>query len=145
MASPVVVTATGACPLFGTGCILGSTAVAGTGSGTGSDNYGFPWSTGMLTASATLGPATLDSTFIQTGSDGRTSMGSGPITLVAGMLTARDVGTSYASIDTVTMLLAGTGGIGNAPALAPVGIAAFTALMALAGGYGLSRRNRRDL
>ncbi len=141
------VLATGACPAplsILKGCILSSTPVAGTGPGTNNDNMGFPWTTGMITGQATLGPATPDSNYVATGSDMRTSMGSGSLTLVASAVVQRSVGTTFVSMDSIKMTLAPESVAASAPALAPVGIAAFTALMALAGGYGLSRRNRRD-
>jgi hypothetical protein len=141
------VLATGACPAplnMLNGCILSSTPVAGTGDGAGSTNYGFPWTTGMITGQATLGPLTPDSNYVATGTDMRTSMGSGSLTLVASAIAHRFVGVNYVSMDSIKMTLAPESVAASAPALAPVGIAAFTALMALAGGYGLSRRNRRD-
>ncbi|MCH2184180.1 MAG: hypothetical protein MK108_19450 [Mariniblastus sp.] len=143
----VQVLATGGCPAplsFLQGCILSSTPVAGTGPGGGSTNYGFPWTTGKISATATLGPATPNTTLVQTGTDMRTSMGSGRLTLVGSSVSQRFVGVNYVSIDTITMTLAPVAAAAAAPALAPVGIASFTALMALAGGYGLSRRNRRN-
>jgi len=144
------VTETGLCNTVRTGgfaygkCILGSTPGTGAlGPGTTNSNYGFPWTTGMVTASATIG--TIGPTHhVGTGTDSRTPAGSGLITVVAGGITNRSGGSTFVSLDTIQMRLAPLSIVAGAPALAPLGVAAFTALLALAGGYSLRRRSRRD-
>ena len=103
-----------------------------------STHTGFPFTTGTVFVQQTTGP-TQDAFFTVMGSDMRTALGAGNITLVAGGLTLRrTVGFSdrdYASFGRVRMTLSAP-----IPSLSPAGFAAATALVLLAAGYALRRR-----
>lgn len=141
------VTGTGPCALFGVGCVTMFDPVGlGVAPASTNTNVGFPWTTGKVMVSATKGVTSLspDTTYTEKGKDNRTPLGSGHITLVAGGITQRHVGAVYASIDTVKMALVPVAGVTAAPSMAPLGIAAFLGLLALAGGYRLRRNKRQD-
>ena len=69
--------------------------------------------------------------------------GAGNITLTTGAITKRNAGSTYASQDQIVMALIPTTSSATTPSMAPVGIAAFMGLMALAGGYRLRRKQNR--
>jgi len=101
---------------------------------------GFSFTTGTLFVRQTTGSA--GETFVTVmGSDLRTALGAGNITLVAGGLSfRRRVGSSvsYASVDRVWTTLSAP-----IPSLTPVGLAAASALLLLAAGYALRGRAGR--
>jgi hypothetical protein len=127
------------------GCVL-SWAPTGLGPAGPSTNknLGLPWTTGMVVVSATEGPTPLsaDTTFTSTGFDNRTVNGAGNIVLTTGAITKRNAGSTYASQDQIVMALIPTTSSATTPSMAPVGIAAFMGLLALAGGYRLRKQNR---
>jgi hypothetical protein len=124
----------------GPGC-LGYTGVqVGAGPASTNTNYGFPFTTGQVKAQVTDVAGTAPETFTTTGNDGR-GIDGGNIVLVAGGVTLRGSGSSFASLERVSMtLLPVKEGV---PAMAPVGIVTFTTLMALAGGFALRRRSSK--
>jgi len=116
---------------------------AGTGVGSGctliETHTGFPFTTGTAIAQQTTGSAGAEF-FTVMGSDMRTALGAGNITLVAGGPSFRHgVGfppvTSWASYGRVRMTFSAP-----APSLSPAGLAVATALVVLASGYALRRR-----
>jgi hypothetical protein len=101
-----------------------------------STQWGFPATTGTVLAQQTTGTADNDF-FTVMGSDMRTLLGAGNISLVVGGLTRRNTSkgpTSYAMFQKVWMTLAAP-----TPSLTPAGIAAAAALMLLAVGYAMRR------
>ncbi len=100
-------------------------------------NTGFPFTTGTVFAQQTTGTGGAD-LLTAMGSDMRTALGAGNITLVAGGLSFRRTvasSTSYASLGRVRMTLSAP-----IPSLSPTGLAAASALVLLAAGYALRRR-----
>ncbi len=81
---------------------------------------------------------------INTGTDNRTSMGVGTITLVAGGTTHRFSNNNptgpnpqnYAALDIINMTFGGS----PVPAMSPMGLATAVVLIMLAGGYAFRRR-----
>jgi len=128
------------------GCVLSwdPTPLGLAGAST-NKNLGFPWTTGTVMVRATEGPTPLspNTTYTSTGFDDRTAGGAGNIGLVTGAVTRRHAGSTYASMDTIHMALYSTAITAQTPTMAPVGIAAFMGLMALAGGYRLRRKQNR--
>ena len=102
--------------------------------------YGFAHTTGTVIVQQHLGTGGPDF-FTVMGSDARTPLGAGNLSLVAGGLTFRrnfsspTVGVPYGSFDKVTLTLAPP-----TPSLSPAGGAAAVALVLLAAGYALRRR-----
>jgi hypothetical protein len=103
-------------------------------------DWGMPWTTGTVQAKGLAGPnpyADPATTFTIMGSDSRTPLGRGQITLVAGQLTERrPSGNAFTAIDIVTMTFDSP----ETPLLSGPAIAAMVALMLLAGGY-MARRH----
>jgi hypothetical protein len=105
--------------------------------GTPTSNTGFPATTGTVIAQQTTGTAG-DSFFTVMGSDLRSPLGAGNISLVSGGLSVRrTVGshTRSASFGRIWMTLAPP-----VPTLSPAGAAAAGALLLLAAGYARRRR-----
>jgi hypothetical protein len=102
-------------------------------------NWGFPWTTGTVTAmnvqsTAQGQPGT--TTLTAMGSDSRTAWGAGKITLVAGGATRRKgVATDFSGLDVVTMTFAPP-----VPSMSTPGLAAGGLLVLLAVGYAVRRR-----
>lgn len=101
-------------------------------------DWGMPLTTGTVRvrnlASGTADPAT---TFTVMGTDSRTALGRGQITLVSGATTERSPsGNHFAALEVVTM----TFGSPSTPLLSTPAIMAMIALMLLAGGY-MARRH----
>jgi hypothetical protein len=110
-----------------------------TGTGTNSTNFitGFPWTTGMVSAVVTTKLPTTNSTLTGTGSDGRTALGAGNLTLVAGGIAIRKPSNAaFPSLDTVTMTIRPQ----NLPSLNPTGMAALAAVLLAGAGYAARRR-----
>jgi hypothetical protein len=105
-------------------------------------NWGFPWTTGnVFVRNITRGPKDQTTTFSIMGSDSRTALGKGRITLVAGGTTERKVAAQhFAALDVVVVRFDGI----NTPTLSPPAVAAAATLMALAGGYMARRRLARN-
>jgi len=100
-------------------------------------NTGFPFTTGTVFAQQTTGTGGPD-LLTAMGSDMRTALGAGNITLVAGGLSFRRSvasSSSYASLGRVKMTLSAP-----IPSLSPAGLTAASALVLLAAGYALRRR-----
>jgi len=98
---------------------------------------GFRFTTGTVFVQQTTG-SVRDTFFTVMGSDMRTALGAGNITLVAGGLSLRNTragSSSSASYGRVRMTLSAP-----IPSLSPAGFAAATALLLLAAGYALRRR-----
>jgi len=98
---------------------------------------GFPFTTGTIFAQQTMGTGA-DELFTQMGSDLRTPLGAGNITLVSGGLTLRHyttASTPQASFGRVRMTLAAP-----IPSLSPAAFAAAGALVLVAAGWALHRR-----
>lgn len=125
----------------GSGPIWYGPAVAvgpmGTLAGRSTQRYGFGQTTGTVIAQQTDGTGGQDF-FTVMGSDARTALGAGNLSLVAGGLNfARTLGgtTPYASFQKVTLTLGAP-----IPSLSPAGGAAAAALVLLAAGRALRRR-----
>jgi hypothetical protein len=134
------VCATGPCAADG-GLIVVPGVVAGTR--TPSTNFitGFPWTTGMVSAIVTTKLPETNSSLTGTGSDNRTALGLGNITLVAGgMAVRKPSNAAFPSLDTVTMQIKAQ----NLPSMSPMGLAALAALIALGAGHAASRRRNRS-
>jgi hypothetical protein len=101
-------------------------------------NTGFPFTTGMITIKLPAQGTGVPFTTIVTGSDARTPNGEGNITLVAGGLSHRSLGPSFATVDTVTLRIPAPQT--QTPTMSPVGIAAMVILMMTGGGYMLRKR-----
>ena len=129
--------------LVGTGPIFYLPGIAGpmgTPWGEIATAYGFAHTTGTVFVQQTIG-SNGDDFFTVMGSDARTALGAGNISLVAGGLTyARDqvastVGTPSGVFHKITLTLAPP-----IPSLSPAGGAVAVALLVLAVGYALRRR-----
>ncbi|MFP6578481.1 MAG: hypothetical protein VCC02_01645 [Myxococcota bacterium] len=139
------VTSTKVCLTGMKGCIGGSVLAGVTGGGGIIANWGAPFTAGNIVGSVALGRIGGPSTISGMGSDNRTAGGSGNLTLVAGGISNRlNATSSYVMFDTVNMRLAPTTAVTGSPSMGPAGLATFTALLALAGGYSLRRRSRRE-
>jgi hypothetical protein len=126
----------------GCGLITTSGPVVGAGPPDSNLNYGFPWTTGQVTVTVTgtnMGnPVTTVLTAM--GTDMRTPLGAGAITLVAGGYTHRFGIASmnpqnFVALDVIHMDLTK-----DTPSMSPAGLAAGAVLMVLAVGYALRRR-----
>ena len=127
------------------GCIKGSIALGGVTGGATIKNWGAPFTQGDIRGSVALGRGFVASTLTGMGSDNRTAGGSGNLTLVAGGISNRyDAGTSYVMIDKISARMVSDAVVTGSPSMGPAGLATFTALLALAGGYSLRRRSRRE-
>lgn len=120
------------------GVILQGGPQVGTfGTGTTNRNFGMPWTTGLVVASGSNGGAVTQTIWSFSGSDGRTSMGAGNITLVSGGLGQRlGLGLTFVNADTISMTLAAPGTV---PAMTPA-VAAGAALLMLGVGFALRKR-----
>jgi hypothetical protein len=97
----------------------------------------FPWTTGMVTVRVTDDLPTTSGTFTGTGSDNRTPLGAGNLTLVSGgLLQQNPNGNSSAESATVTMTFRPQ----NLPSMTPPGLAALGALLIVGVGYAHRRR-----
>jgi len=109
----------------------------GTQAGQYTTRYGFGQTTGTAIAQQSTGTAGQDF-FTVMGSDVRTALGAGNLSLVAGGLSFRTTQsgtTPYASFHKVTLTLGAP-----IPSLSPAGLAAAAALVLLAAGWALRRR-----
>jgi hypothetical protein len=121
-----------------TSCVVGAGGALFGGPQTNS-NTGFPWTTGTIYAQQSTNTTAGKDYFTRAGTDGRSSQGLGTITLVAGGITLRNTpsaNTSYASLDTLTMVFTAP----KTPSSSPAGLAAGAVLMVLAVGYALRKR-----
>ncbi len=125
----------GALPPLPAGCgvIVAQGAPAGSLPGSQNFDWGMPWTTGTVFVKNLPGgandPAT---TFSVKGTDSRTALGVGQITMVAGATTERKPsGNHFAALEIVRMNF---GPIAT-PALSTPAIVAMATLMLLAGGY----------
>jgi hypothetical protein len=129
------VTTTGSGPIFYLPTI--ATGPMGTKAGQYTTRYGFGQTTGTVLAQQTSGTGGQDF-FTVMGSDARSALGAGNLSLVAGGLSFRTTlagTTPYASFHKVTLTLAPP-----IPSLSPAGLAAAAALVLLAAGWALRRR-----
>lgn len=132
------VCAGGPCGLAGLIIQPGTTTAGGTT--TTNFNFGFPWTTGMVTVKVSTLLPLLTSTFTETGVDNRTALGSGQIVMVAGGLSFRQPSTqTFTTFDTVTLRFAPR----NLPSMSPAGLAALAGLIAVGAGYAVRRRHAR--
>jgi len=116
-----------------------ATGPMGTKAGQFSTNYGFARTTGTAIAQQTCCSGG-DDFFTVMGSDARTPLGAGNLSLVTGGLAFRNTVTGrelYATFDKVTLTVAPP-----IPSLSPTGVVAAAALVLLAVGYALHRRLR---
>jgi hypothetical protein len=128
-----------------TGCVFSTGGMitvpgnlVGTGSPTGNGYTGFPWTTGHVYVKVTIGVVGT-TTFSVSGSDNRTPLGAGNITMESGGLLHRIVqGRVMAYNDTIKMKM--TFPVNPLPSMLPGGIAAAAGLMVLAVGYAVRRR-----
>jgi hypothetical protein len=122
----------------------GAVIVPGTQTSTGSSTVNvqsvMPWTTGMISVNVTDDPTTATSpTFTLTGSDARTNLGAGNLTLVAGgLLQQIGTGDTAGEFSQVTM----TFNAQQLPSISPPGLAAMGALIVFGAGYALRRRMR---
>lgn len=102
-------------------------------------NYGFPWTTGMVSAinTGSIGTVPQSTTLVATGSDSRRANGSGNITMVSAGVSARLAvpGNNFSNLDVVQMRF-----VAPVPALSPTGMAIGVAMLALSAGYALRKR-----
>jgi hypothetical protein len=103
-------------------------------------NWGFPWTTGMVTVQnieTNMGqPAT--TTLTAQGTDSRTALGSGNITLVAGGTAWREpFKQAFANLDIVTITM---GADAVLPVTSPAGAVAAALLLMLTGGFVMRHR-----
>jgi hypothetical protein len=113
-------------------------ANTGVGANQTNTNWGFPWTTGMVTVinKGTIGGNPQSTSITVTGNDGRNAIGAGNITLVAGGSTHRlPANQDFSALDIVSMRL-----VAPVPALSPAGLAIGIAALALSAGYALRRR-----
>ncbi len=125
--------------ISGGGLITAPGAQVGTGSATTIRNVGFSWTTGKVYVKGTdPGPGPTVTTVTITGSDSRTALGAGNITLVAGGIGNRigPSGRTFMDFDKIEMTL----GEYAIPALSPTGLLAFGGLMLLMMGYFMRSR-----
>jgi hypothetical protein len=127
-------TLTGTGPIF---YLHGVSGPMGTPLGRFTTRYGFAHTTGTVIVQLTIYSETF---FTVMGSDARSPLGAGNISLVAGGIAFHNVfvnptGVGYGSFDKVTLTLAPP-----IPSLSPAGAAAAVALVLLAAGYALRRR-----
>lgn len=119
----------------GCGVITAQGAQTLTLPGSMNQDWGMPWTTGTVKAVVLAGPVpTQDpaTTFTVMGSDSRTPLGRGQITMVAGQVTERTPsGNSFAALDIVVMDFSSP----QTPLMSGPAIAAMVSLMLLAGGY----------
>ena len=117
--------------------LVGGPQVGTFGSSATNNNHGFPFTTGMVVISGSMGAAP-PTTFTISGSDTRTPNGSGMVTLVAGGITnsVGAFGTTTLVRTTVTMTLVAPGTV---PAMKPA-LAAGVALAMLGLGFAFRRR-----
>jgi hypothetical protein len=114
-----------------------ATGPMGTKAGQYTTRYGFGQTTGTVLAQQSTGTGGQDF-FTVMGSDARTPLGAGNLSLVAGGLSFRNTlfsHTPYASFQKVTLTLGAP-----IPSLSPAGFAAAAALVLLAAGWALRRR-----
>jgi len=139
------VTTQGGVTSTGTGSVLyvPQTPIAigpsGTQAGRFTTQYGFAHTTGTVFVQQTMGTSG-DDFFTAMGSDARTPLGAGNLSLVAGGVSFRNTvtdptGAPYATFDKVTLTLAAP-----IPSLSPAGVAAAAALVLLAVGCALRRK-----
>ena len=134
------VCASGPCAANG-GLVVTLGVPAGTGTASTNFNTGFPWTTGMVSAIVLTKLPTTNSTLTGTGSDTRTALGLGNITLVAGGMSGRKPSnTSFGSIDTITMNIAPRD---NLPSMTPMGLATLATAIVLGAGYASRKRRSR--
>jgi hypothetical protein len=133
------VCANGACGDAGVILVPGVTTAPGSG-GT-SEFWGFPWTTGMVSVFVNEAAPTAPETVTATGSDTRTPLGAGNISMVAGGLGDASAGSRVATseLSTVTMTFRAR----NLPALSAGGIASLVSLIALGAAYALRGFRRR--
>src|SRR5215468_10607402 len=109
----------------------------GTRAGQVTTNYGFGQTTGTVIAQQALFSGPYDF-FTVMGSDGRTPLGAGNLSLVAGGLILRNtriaIRSPFASFHKITLTLAPP-----IPSLSPAGLAAAAALVLLGAGMALRR------
>jgi hypothetical protein len=97
-------------------------------------NWGFPWTTGTVTAQNKQPGGS--STLTAMGSDSRDALGAGKITLVAGGTTRRKgAAQDFAALDVINMTFAPL-----LPSMSRPGLVAGAVLMLLAVGYAYRRR-----
>jgi hypothetical protein len=127
----------------GCGVITTQMTLVGMGAPDRNRNWGFPWTTGMVTAqnTGTVLGMMQTTTLVGTGTDMRTPLGAGMITLVAGGFSHRFgvvtmIPQDFSPLDVVAMTLHPR----HTPALSPAGMVAGVALMLLAVGFAARRR-----
>lgn len=117
--------------------LVGGPQVGTFGSPTTNLNFGFPWTTGMILASGSNGGGATATVWSLTGTDTRTGIGSGMVTLVSGGVSQRlGTGLTFISADLVTMSFQAPGTV---PAMTPT-IAAGAALLMLGAGFAFRKR-----
>jgi hypothetical protein len=112
------------------------TAVQGTGLNNAANSIGFPWTTGMITVTATMAGGVGEQWFL-TGKDQRVASGAGALQMVSGSLSLRTTTLDNANRGWVRLVLVGPEEV---PALSPVALATTAGLMLLAAGYAMRRR-----
>ena len=111
--------------------------VTGGGTSTSNGQTVFPFTTGMITVMVTDDLPTTTGTFTGTGSDNRTPLGAGNLTLVGGGLVHGFTrGDTLPEWSIVMMNISPR----NLPSISPPGLAALGALLVVGAGYVLRRR-----
>jgi hypothetical protein len=100
------------------------------------NSIGFPWTTGMITVTATKAGGVGEQWFL-TGKDQRVQSGGGTLQMVSGSLSLRTVTLDNANRGWVRLVLVGPNEV---PALSPAALATTAGLMLLAAGYAMRRR-----
>ena len=125
------------------GTVLNLLTPLGPGLTNGGTSWGGPWTTGMVTASASS--ANPPEKFTLTGSDARSVAvtgdgGAGSLSLVAGGFSQRTISGPNANRGWLNLAIGPV--ISHVPALTPQGVASVVTLTLLAGAYALRNRNR---
>jgi hypothetical protein len=126
------------CNQAGGGIIIQAGFTTAIGSDTTNTQTVFPWTTGMVTALVTDGLPTSTGSETHTGSDTRTPLGAGNLTLVAGGLLQQTSTTLNSSAEHAIVSM--TFRPQNLPSMTPPGLAALGALLVLGAGYAFRRR-----
>jgi hypothetical protein len=133
------VCANGPCALATGGVVIQPGVITGMGATSTPEQTVFPFTTGMVTVLATDNSPTGTGLFTSTGSDNRTALGAGNLTLIAGGLlqqdtqSGQDTGNEFAIVRMEFRPQ-------NLPSFSPGSLAALGALLMVGAGYAFRKR-----